>query len=271
MQYDLAPHLCAAPQVGVTKANELSRLHSLPLIHVHHMEAHAFVARLGSGLSPTSASLPVACSSTASHPLASVHTPTESTASHNIPGSNSPTSSEYRSGHSTHHDGSSSSSNSSCNPPASSSPHTSAVDNVQPQTAVPGSTIDQSSSSTDSSRRGQSARSEEHTEQEGAQSGKHNTDFSSILLQPAVPFPFLCLLVSGGHNLLVLVTGVGQYVQLGTTLDDALGESWTRMYRKVVGHTMSVASKHALLVEYWIQSSCMHHIQLECRPHSPPS
>jgi hypothetical protein len=37
-------------------------------------------------------------------------------------------------------------------------------------------------------------------------------------------FPFLCLLVSGGHNLIVLVRGVGQYVQLGTTLDDALGE-----------------------------------------------
>ncbi len=36
--------------------------------------------------------------------------------------------------------------------------------------------------------------------------------------------PFLCLLVSGGHNLLLLVRGVGDYVQLGTTLDDALGE-----------------------------------------------
>jgi N6-L-threonylcarbamoyladenine synthase len=36
-------------------------------------------------------------------------------------------------------------------------------------------------------------------------------------------FPFLCLLVSGGHNLLVLARGVGDYVQLGTTLDDALG------------------------------------------------
>jgi tRNA A37 threonylcarbamoyltransferase TsaD len=33
-----------------------------------------------------------------------------------------------------------------------------------------------------------------------------------------------CLLVSGGHNLLVLVKGVGSYVQLGTTLDDALGK-----------------------------------------------
>jgi hypothetical protein len=44
----------------------------------------------------------------------------------------------------------------------------------------------------------------------------------------ALPFPFLCLLVSGGHNLLVLVKGVGDYMQLGTTVDDAIGEphSW---------------------------------------------
>ena len=39
-----------------------------------------------------------------------------------------------------------------------------------------------------------------------------------------VQFPFLCLLVSGGHNLLMIVEGVGKYIQLGTTLDDALGK-----------------------------------------------
>lgn len=39
----------------------------------------------------------------------------------------------------------------------------------------------------------------------------------------AVHFPFLVLLVSGGHNLLMVVEGVGRYVQLGTTLDDAIG------------------------------------------------
>ena len=41
--------------------------------------------------------------------------------------------------------------------------------------------------------------------------------------QAAVNFPFLCLLVSGGHNLLLIVHGVGRYTQLGTTLDDSLG------------------------------------------------
>lgn len=37
-------------------------------------------------------------------------------------------------------------------------------------------------------------------------------------------FPFLALLVSGGHNLLLLVHGVGDYQILGSTVDDAVGE-----------------------------------------------
>ena len=40
---------------------------------------------------------------------------------------------------------------------------------------------------------------------------------------PNLTFPFLCLLVSGGHNLLVVVEGVGRYSLLGATLDDAVG------------------------------------------------
>ena len=41
--------------------------------------------------------------------------------------------------------------------------------------------------------------------------------------RPDVAFPFLCLLVSGGHNLLVVAHGVGRYSMLGATLDDAVG------------------------------------------------
>lgn len=44
-------------------------------------------------------------------------------------------------------------------------------------------------------------------------------------MESNVQFPFLCLLVSGGHNLLLIVEGLGRYIQLGTTLDDALGAS----------------------------------------------
>lgn len=41
-------------------------------------------------------------------------------------------------------------------------------------------------------------------------------------------FPFLMLLVSGGHTQLVLVRGVGQYERWGTTIDDALGEAFDK-------------------------------------------
>lgn len=44
-------------------------------------------------------------------------------------------------------------------------------------------------------------------------------------LEADVAFPFVCLLVSGGHNMLVIVHGVGRYTLLGSTFDDALGES----------------------------------------------
>ena len=47
----------------------------------------------------------------------------------------------------------------------------------------------------------------------------------------AVQFPFLCVLISGGHNLLLIVEGIGRYVQLGTTLDDALGEAYDKVAR----------------------------------------
>jgi N6-L-threonylcarbamoyladenine synthase len=40
--------------------------------------------------------------------------------------------------------------------------------------------------------------------------------------------PYLLLLVSGGHTQLLLVRGVGRYVRLGTTIDDALGEAFDK-------------------------------------------
>ncbi|HEX7200973.1 MAG TPA: tRNA (adenosine(37)-N6)-threonylcarbamoyltransferase complex transferase subunit TsaD [Dongiaceae bacterium] len=43
-----------------------------------------------------------------------------------------------------------------------------------------------------------------------------------------VRFPFLLLLVSGGHCQLLLVSGVGRYRRLGTTIDDAAGEAFDK-------------------------------------------
>jgi glycoprotease/Kae1 family metallohydrolase len=47
-------------------------------------------------------------------------------------------------------------------------------------------------------------------------------------LTDAVPFPYLLLLVSGGHTQLLAVEGVGRYRRLGTTIDDALGEAFDK-------------------------------------------
>ena len=43
-----------------------------------------------------------------------------------------------------------------------------------------------------------------------------------------VPFPFLLLLVSGGHCQTLLVRGVGDYQRIGTTIDDAIGEAFDK-------------------------------------------
>ena len=48
-------------------------------------------------------------------------------------------------------------------------------------------------------------------------------------LTDAVPFPYLLLLVSGGHTQLVAVRGVGDYLRLGATLDDAVGEAFDKV------------------------------------------
>ncbi|KAF5183227.1 tRNA N6-adenosine threonylcarbamoyltransferase [Thalictrum thalictroides] len=51
------------------------------------------------------------------------------------------------------------------------------------------------------------------------------------LVERELQFPFLALLISGGHNLLVLARDLGHYVQLGTTIDDAIGEAYDKTAR----------------------------------------
>lgn len=51
---------------------------------------------------------------------------------------------------------------------------------------------------------------------------------SSLLSTPSPDFPFLALLVSGGHTQLIAVEGVGRYHLLGETLDDAAGEAFDK-------------------------------------------
>ena len=51
---------------------------------------------------------------------------------------------------------------------------------------------------------------------------------SPLLEENAPPFPFVALLVSGGHTQLMRVSGVGNYEMLGETLDDAAGEAFDK-------------------------------------------
>ena len=50
----------------------------------------------------------------------------------------------------------------------------------------------------------------------------------SARLTDGIDFPYLLLLVSGGHCQLVEVEGVGAYRRLGTTIDDAIGEAFDK-------------------------------------------
>src|SRR5437868_2461468 len=51
---------------------------------------------------------------------------------------------------------------------------------------------------------------------------------SPLLASSPPAFPFVALLVSGGHTQLMRVDGVGQYTLLGETLDDAAGEAFDK-------------------------------------------
>jgi tRNA N6-adenosine threonylcarbamoyltransferase len=48
-------------------------------------------------------------------------------------------------------------------------------------------------------------------------------------LTDGIDFPYLLLLVSGGHTQLIAVRGVGDYLRLGATVDDAVGEAFDKV------------------------------------------
>jgi N6-L-threonylcarbamoyladenine synthase len=47
-------------------------------------------------------------------------------------------------------------------------------------------------------------------------------------LTDATPFPYCLFLASGGHTQVLAVLGIGDYVRLGTTVDDAIGEAFDK-------------------------------------------
>ncbi|KAM9851326.1 tRNA N6-adenosine threonylcarbamoyltransferase, mitochondrial isoform 2-T2 [Aulostomus maculatus] len=53
------------------------------------------------------------------------------------------------------------------------------------------------------------------------------------MLQPAAAFPFLVLLVSGGHSILAVARGVNDFLHLGQTLDEAPGDMLDKVARRL--------------------------------------
>lgn len=56
----------------------------------------------------------------------------------------------------------------------------------------------------------------------------------SIFLEENPAFPFIALVVSGGHTSIYLVKGFGNYIELGRTRDDAAGEAYDKV-AKILG------------------------------------
>jgi N6-L-threonylcarbamoyladenine synthase len=62
--------------------------------------------------------------------------------------------------------------------------------------------------------------------------GVHHVEghiFANLLSHPDMPFPHVCLTVSGGHNMLLFVERSCRYQVLGVTLDDAAGEAFDKV------------------------------------------
>ena len=55
--------------------------------------------------------------------------------------------------------------------------------------------------------------------------------YATLLEAPDLELPLVVLLVSGGHTLIVLMEGYGQYTVLGSTIDDAAGEAFDKVAR----------------------------------------
>ena len=55
--------------------------------------------------------------------------------------------------------------------------------------------------------------------------------YAAFLEEPEIQLPLVVLLVSGGHTMIVLMEGHGQYRMLGSTIDDAAGEAFDKVAR----------------------------------------
>eukprot|EP00955_Chlamydomonas_euryale_P112539 366135-Chlamydomonas_euryale.AAC.9 len=189
----VGPGLSLCLRVGVSKARQLSREFELPLVSVHHMEAHALVARLPS---IAARAAPDAADVT-THAVA----PGAAGAAGRPAGADAYTDAGAAAA-----------------PAASTAASTAAVAAAASTAAVAAiaSTAAAGANAGTAAAAAAAAAPPTPVEAEAsAASSSSSLSAAAAAAQPYVSFPFLCLLVSGGHNLLLLVRGVGDYVQVG--------------------------------------------------------
>lgn len=78
---------------------------------------------------------------------------------------------------------------------------------------------------------------------------------SPLLTDDPPAFPFVALLVSGGHTQLMRVDGVGRYTLLGETLDDAAGEAFDKS-AKLLGLAYPGGPEVSRLAEEGVSGRC---------------
>lgn len=91
---------------------------------------------------------------------------------------------------------------------------------------------------------------------------------SPLMADPAPEFPFVALLVSGGHTQLMRVDGVGQYELLGETLDDAAGEAFDKTAKLLGlgypgGPALSALAQHGRPNVYTLPRPMLHSKDLD--------
>jgi N6-L-threonylcarbamoyladenine synthase len=78
---------------------------------------------------------------------------------------------------------------------------------------------------------------------------------SPLLADPRPDFPFVALLVSGGHTQLMRVDGFGRYALLGETLDDAAGEAFDKTAH-LLGLGYPGGPAVSRLAEFGVEGAC---------------
>lgn len=91
---------------------------------------------------------------------------------------------------------------------------------------------------------------------------------SPLLADPRPAFPFVALLVSGGHTQLMRVDGVGRYELLGETLDDAAGEAFDKSAKLLGlgypgGPALSALAAHGDASRYALPRPMLHSQDLD--------